>query len=194
MSSPIRSRALALLSSGITPEQTAAALGVTPSAISQLISDAEFANELATARFEKLKKNNARDEELDSLEDELITIMKQQMALIAFDTNKIPRLFSIINAAKRRGASAPESAHTHNTIIQLNVPVSIVSRFRVNSNNQVVSAGSQDLITIQSGNMRNLVESQNHEPQRSLPNLPSGETVEIATIKRSAETVAVAAE
>jgi hypothetical protein len=69
-------KALSLLSSGVTPEQCALALGLTPSAISQMVSDEVFAGRLAEMKFDALRKHNARDDELDALEDALIAQLK----------------------------------------------------------------------------------------------------------------------
>ena len=64
-------RALALLGSGVSPTAVAASLGITDSRISQLLSDENFAAEVATLRYQNLQKHNARDSAYDSLEDEV---------------------------------------------------------------------------------------------------------------------------
>lgn len=152
-------RALDLLSSGVTPEQCSSALGISVSAISQYCSEEQFAGELAKLRFESLRKHNARDSELDSLEDTLIAQLKR-LAPLALRPMEAARLFSIVNAAKRRGQSAPASITEQQTVIRLTVPIQIINRFQVDTNNQVISADfsatKQQLVTIQSSQMNKL--------------------------------------
>ncbi len=148
-------KALALLSSGITSAECARALGVTDSYISQLIGDEEFTRKLAEQRFEALRKNNARDNELDELEDTLIAKIKESSRWLV-DPMKAAKLFQIVNAAKRRGSSAPASLLEKQTVIRLNMPITLVQKFTLNGQNQIITAGSQDLVTIQSHRMETL--------------------------------------
>jgi hypothetical protein len=145
-------RALNLLGTGIAPEQVAAALGLSPSRISQLLSDAEFAEKVATLRYENLSKHNARDASYDALEDDLLERMKNCLPMM-YKPNEILNAIRIINAAKRRGQSAPESITQQHTHITLTMPVSIVQKFQTNINNQVVAVSGQELLTIQSSEL-----------------------------------------
>jgi hypothetical protein len=156
--STTEARALDLLGSGVGPEQTAAALGVTVSAISQFLADETFANKVAEARYRNLLKHNNRDSEYDSLEDSLIKRMKDIIPYLS-KPFEILRAIQVINGAKRRGMSAPEHITQQQTVISLNLPVQIVQHFQVNQANQVVRAGNQDLITVQSGRMAGLATS-----------------------------------
>lgn len=153
--SPLETRALALLSSGVSPEQCASACGVTPGRISQLISSEVFATKLADRRFEALRKHNARDDELDALEDAIIFQFKQSITFV-LDPAKLARMLQIVNAAKRRGASAPDQIISKQTVLKLNIPITLINRFTLNGANQVISAGEQDLVTIQSSQMKRL--------------------------------------
>lgn len=161
--STTESRALSLLGQGIGPEMVASAVGVSVSRISQLLSDPEFSSAVAELRFKNLSAHNDRDRRYDSLEDKLIDKMED---LIPFMMKplEVLRAISVINAAKRRGASAPESITQQNTVVNLLMPTQITQIFSaeqrsltLNTNNQVVSAGGQDLVTVQSGRMDALV-------------------------------------
>lgn len=155
------SRALALLGNGIGPEQVAQAVGLTASRISQLLSDEHFAAQVAELRFEALSRHNERDSAYDSLEDELIEKMRDCLPLMV-RPQEVLRAIQVINAAKRRGFSAPTNITEQHTIINLIMPTSILSEFSINANNQVVQAGDQPLVTIQSGTLLNKIKgSQN---------------------------------
>ncbi len=154
------SRALTLLSQGLSPEVVAAAVGVSPSRISQLLSDPEFAASVAEGRYAALAKHNTRDNSYDYLEDQLIEKLKDCLPFM-MRPMEILKSIQVINQAKRRGSSAPEQITAQQTVVQLLMPTQIINHFTTNINNQVVKAGEQDLITIQSGSMNGLLEKMN---------------------------------
>lgn len=154
-------RALALLGQGLGAEVVASAVGVSPSRISQLISDPEFAAKVAELRFSNLVKHNARDEKYDKLEDKLLEKMEN---LIPFMMKpfEVLKAISVINGAKRRGISTPEQITGQQTVIPLTLPTAILQNFsakniQVNIHNQVIKAGEQELVTVQSARMDTLL-------------------------------------
>lgn len=150
-------RALSLLGTGVSAEQTAIALGVSASRISQLLSDENFAEQVATVRYENLQKHNKRDSEYDSLEDDLLTKLRKSLPLM-IKPETILKAISIVNGAKRRGQSAPQQVTNQQTIVNLVLPSHVVDRFTMNVNNQVIRAGDQELLTMQSGNLLKQIE------------------------------------
>ena len=190
-----KSRALTLLSSGISASQVASALGVTNSALSQLLHEPVFAEELATARFSTLRKNNARDEDIDALEDSIIAGLKKTIPLV-MRPMELARIFQIINSAKRRGVTAPQTISESAPVVKLSMPNVIVNKFTLNVHNQVISTGAQDLLTIQSGHMSKLStpppptplpESiQNVEPLRTSPPVKESTSTEFRIISSEA--------
>ena len=145
-------RALSLLGAGVTPEQVASALGVTVARISQLCSDPQFTARVAELRFEALNKHNERDSSYDSMEDRLISKLEDLLPLM-MRPMEVLKAIQVINGAKRRGQSAPEQVTAQQTVVSIVMPTTIVNKFVTNINNQVVKAGSQDLLTIQSGTL-----------------------------------------
>ena len=170
--SSTESRALSLLGQGLGPEVVAAAVGVTTSRISQLLSDPKFAAEVAELRYENLAKHNTRDNAYDSLEDTLLERLKDLLPLM-MRPMEILKAIQVINAAKRRGTSAPESITNQQTVVQLVMPTQIIQSFTTNINNQVVKAGEQDLITVQSSNMTKLLAA-SKGAQNVITTIPEG--------------------
>lgn len=152
------SRALALLGSGVSAEHTAAALGVTASAISQLLSQDEFAKQVAELRYNNLSKHNLRDNKLDALEDTLIGKIEESLCLVHRPL-ELTRIFQMINAAKRRGSSTPEHITQQSNVVNINMPTTIINRITTNIHNQVVRAGEQDLLTMQSSTLLNTLQA-----------------------------------
>jgi hypothetical protein len=66
---------------------------------------------------------------------------------------EILKAIQIINQAKRRGTSTPEAILEKREVVSLVMPVQIINRFTTNIQNQVIQAGSQELLTIQSGTL-----------------------------------------
>ena len=147
-------RALSLLGSGVSAEQTASACGVTPSYISQLLSDAEFAGAVAEARYNNLARHNALDDKYEDLESKLLQTLSDVRPLLTRPM-EILKAISVINNAKRRGSSAPANITPQNTVVQLVMPTVLMQKFQVNINNQVLVAGEQTLQTIQSSSLLN---------------------------------------
>lgn len=164
-------RALNLLGRGILPTQVAAALGVTDSAISQMLAKQEFADAVSELRYKNLLKHSERDVKADELEDKLL---KKLDGLVPFLMRplEVARTYQILNSAKRRGASAPEAITAQQEVVQLVMPVTITNQFTVNSANQVISAGQQPLITVQSGTMKSLLDK--HKESQNVKLLPHG--------------------
>lgn len=160
-------RALALLGSGVNPEMVASALGVSISRISQLLSDEVFATKVAELRFESLQNHNIRDQKYDTMEDDLLDKLQNLLPLMMRPMEVI-RSLQIINAAKRRGQSAPESITQQQTVVNLIMPTVITKNYAIQQNihNQVVKAGDQDLLTIQSGQLLKTLENIGAENER----------------------------
>lgn len=100
--STIGVRAIEMLGSGLAAEQVAGTLGVSPSAISQLLAKEEISSQAPQLRYEALSKHNARDNKADSIEDRLLTKYESLMPLMMRPMEAI-KAYQIIN-----GASAVE--------------------------------------------------------------------------------------
>jgi hypothetical protein len=148
-------KALALLGQGLSAEVVASAIGVSASRISQLLSREDFSGKVSELRYEALQSHNVRDGKYDSLEDKLLKKLEGSLPLLMKPVD-IMRALKLANEAKRRGAAAPVNAQENTTIVQLVLPKQITQQFALNIDNQVVAAGEQSLVTMQSGELLNL--------------------------------------
>lgn len=154
---PTELRALELLGTGsLSIEMVASACGVTPARISQLLSEPEFAEEVSARRFASLQRHNKRDDSYDEMEDALIDQFRQVMPMMMRPA-EILKGIQVINAAKRRGIQSPETSSAQGTVVTINIPTKIVQHFTTNIHNQVIQAGSQDLITMQSSRIDSML-------------------------------------
>lgn len=148
-------RALSLLGAGYSPEVVASAIGVSASRISQLMSDENFAKQVIDAKFKNLQSHNETDSSYDEMEKRLQVQFKQSLPML-HRPMEILKAMKEINAMKRRGSSAPESIVHQNTVVNLYMPVKITRKFTTNIHNQVIEAGGQELLTVQSSAMERL--------------------------------------
>lgn len=164
-------KALKLLGSGYTPQVVASACGVSVSRISQLLSEEDFAAQIAELRFENLQKHNRQDEKYDAIEEKLTTMLDDLLPLM-LRPNDILKAISVINGAKRRGAAGnAEVGAAQNTVVNLVMPSVIVNKFTTNINNQVIQAGSQTLETVQATSLNERLKNfKALEEQRTIEN------------------------
>ena len=148
---------------GASQSQIAAALGITPSAVSQLMSNPEISSQLQEIREAQLSRSSALDAKYDEVEDKLLEKLASTIPLL-LRPMEIATVLSKVNAAKRRGVAATTQQGPAR-ILQLNLPEAIQAKFVLNQTNQVVSAGSQNLVTIQSANVLKLAEANHATPQ-----------------------------
>lgn len=172
LTSSTEERALQLLGSGIAASSVAAALGVTESRISQLLSREDFAQKVSNLRYENLQKHNLRDSAYDSLEDKLLYKLEKSIPLM-FKPETLLNAIKVVNGAKRRGQSAPEQVINQQNIVNLVLPAIITEKFTVNVNNQVIRAGEQELHTIPSSTLLNQIEQQRNREVEEVVNLPA---------------------
>lgn len=171
VSTPTEERALKLLGQGVGVDIVAAAIGVSPSQISQYLSDPIFAAKVAELRFASMAKHTETDDIYDDMESKL---QKKLSDLIPFMLKPMEVLAAIkvINAAKRRGISSPEQITGQQTVVQLVMPASVINQFtqqniQLNVHNQVIRAGEQDLVTVQSASMTTLLETARKQERES---------------------------
>jgi hypothetical protein len=140
-------RVLEMLGNGLAPSVCASALGLSESTISQYMSEEAFARAVTERRFINLQAATSRDKSYDDIEDALIDKMRDLLPMM-YKPMEVLRAITVINAAKRRGAAAPDNTVIHQTVVQLTLPAIVQSRFIKNINNQVIEAGEQQLVTI----------------------------------------------
>lgn len=152
-----------LLASGRSRTDAASILGITPSAVTQLAATPSVQQKIE----QQLDRSSALDSKYDDIEDQLLEQLKRTASAL-MRPMEIARTLQIINGAKRRGVVAT-ALDQPKQVVQLSLPPTIQNRFVVNSSNQVVQVGAQDLVTIQSNNVKKLLES--HHAPPALPTI-----------------------
>lgn len=167
-------RIIKLLAAGLPAARVAESLGIDPSYVSQFLSIEENKAAVQDAKFEVLNQHNEADSKLNRLEDKVRDQLEQTIGMI-WDPMKLARVFQVVNAAKRRGVERISDISAGSTVVNLNMPQRIVNNFVVNSHNQVINAGGEDLITIQPHRIQEMI---NERDTRRLGN--SGEVIGVS--------------
>jgi len=149
-------RALRLLGDSVPPSIVAQSLGVSESRISQLLSDENFAAQVAEIRYTKAVAHTTRDSNYDEIEDSLVERMKDLIPMM-HRPMEVLKAIQVINAAKRRSQTTSNPLTEKSSLINLVIPIQIVHRFSTNMQGQVVAVEDKEIRTIQSGKMDSLV-------------------------------------
>ena len=158
-----------LLAQGVSKSDAAQLLQITPSAVTQLAPPPSPATARALPKsvdpVEGTSSDNSHplDDQYDRIEKKLLDQLERTTPLL-MRPMEISRVLQTINAAKRRGGPLTQSNEAPK-ILQLNLPIAIQTRFVLNANNQVVSAGAQQLVTLQSSNVAKLLEESKNAHQ-----------------------------
>jgi predicted transcriptional regulator len=143
-------RAIQLLGQGHSPRIVAAAMGVTESAISQLLSQDSNAQLVSEKRAAALSRYSDIDDKWNRLEDTLLDKLEKVIPLLIRPRDIINALDKV-NSAKRRGSFAPQESLPQDRVVSLELPPLTQYNFITNINQQIVEIEASD------GNRHNLV-------------------------------------
>jgi len=143
---------LSLLGTGLSQELVATAVGCTPSYITQLMSDEEFANQVSQKRILALQSHTKRDAKLDDIEDTLIAALEKNLEMI-YKPKDILNTLVRVNMMKRRGPAVQESTVVNNTVVNLTMPKKLVQHFTLNSKSEVIEVEGQTMVTMPAGQL-----------------------------------------
>lgn len=164
------------LKNGITPIEISRALGITPGAVTQLMQSPAVSTEIAKMQAEQQARSSAIDAKYDAIEEKLLTQLEKTVPLL-MRPGEIANVLTRINAAKRRGV-AHQAPQGPAQVLQLNIPIALQSKFVVNAANQVVQAGEQTLVTMQSSNIPGLAQAQLSEVQNVITDQTNSATIQ----------------
>ena len=162
-----------LLGSGLPRATVASAVGCSESYITQLMSQQEFAEDVIARRTTSLTAHSRRDQGIDVIEDKLIERIGELVDNNhIYKPNEVMRAFQVINAAKRRGISANEHLHSHQTVVNLTIPPQFLKKFSgytINGHGEVVESEGQTLVSMPANQvLRQLVDGSGTQEQKAI--------------------------
>jgi predicted transcriptional regulator len=152
---------ISALRSGFSESQIADALGVTQSAVSQVINAYNLREVAAkNSKFESI------DTKLNSIEEAILTKLEKSVKFVE-DPMKLTRILTAVNGAKRRSLAEGNSLPTDGArLVQLNLPERMTLTVNLNANNEVIGVNGRDLLTANPVKVLDAAREVNHELQR----------------------------
>jgi len=134
-----------MLGNGLSNEVVATAVGVHPSYISQLMSDKTFADDVIALRTQTLTDATSRDRSWDAIEDKLLDKFGTAVDTgMVWKPQDLLRALHVVNNAKRRGNPVQQTIAPNQVIVQLNLPTTIINKFKQNNLGEVVEVTTED--------------------------------------------------
>lgn len=169
-----RDRILSLLGSGLDAGVVASAVGVTPSYISQLLKEPEFALAVAEKRTIELTQAKSIDDKWDSFEQRLLEKLED---LIPFFTQpkQILEALRVANSARRKTAlnTTPINGGSK-TYVQINVPAIIINKYKIDMAGGMVEVAGRNLQPMSSKTLLQTLKERNGGSDGQEPKLLAG--------------------
>lgn len=181
-SSSTRDHALTLLSQNISPSQVAAACGVSESAISQLLSDEDFAAALADRTQAATAQDLAYDSRLDEAESLYLANIEKRAPFANLQQSL--QAFRILNQARRRKDSRIQAPQGGGVAVTINVPVSILPQYVKNANAEIIEVDGRTMLSATPSTVENLMKQRLEAAGRTLP---STQHVGLTKVERAKE-------
>lgn len=166
-------KALVLLGRGFSTSIVASALGVTDSAISQLLADSDFADKVKAMKFANLEEVAELDSTYNEIETNLLSKLKNLVPLIN-KPREVLSAINVINGAKRRGTPMAESGMANAQVVNITLPQVIHHTYITNGNNQVTEILNEQgettsLVTLQTSRLDQLARQATSKRLGKLP-------------------------
>lgn len=135
-----------LLCQGVSPAQSAAALGVSESYVSQLLADPDFSLAVSEQRA-KLSENDLDfDKKLQDVE--LLYLERIEQKAPTANLQQSIQAFKVINSArKRKDIAAPSSQSATGVVVNITLPTVAIPQFITNAKNEIVEVEGQTMIS-----------------------------------------------
>ena len=145
--SPVKDRIIELLGRGIPAVSVAMAVGCDESYISQIVSQEGVAERISNLKMAHFQEFTELDDSLNQAEKKAL---EKVANLVPFITkpSEAARVYSVLNAAKRRTADAASASQAPSTIVSLDLPQAARVSFITDHNRQVIEIDSRPLVTL----------------------------------------------
>lgn len=164
----MKERIIEMLGRGIPAVQVAAAVGCDDSYISQLVSTEGIAERIQLAKAEHFSAHVEQDARLDAAENEALARLASLTAFITRPA-EAARVYSVLNAAKRRTSDASANSQAPAQTVVLELPEASRVRFTLSQDRQVIEIEGRSLTTMPARNLAAQLEQRNAARLLSTP-------------------------
>jgi len=143
----MKDKIIEMLGRGIPATQVASAVGCDDSYISQLLSHEEVMLQVTELKAEHFSKYLEQDTALDKAEEDALVRLQQLLPFIT-RSSEAARVYSVLNAAKRRTVDSLAHAQVPAQTVILELPEASRVRFTLTSDRQVVEIEGRSMTTM----------------------------------------------
>lgn len=156
----MKDRIIEMLGQGLSATQVASAVGCDDSYISQLLADESVSAQVQSKRAENFGKYVEQDRKLDDAE---ATALEKLSTLAQFITKptEAARVYSILNAAKRRTVDQVNQQQAVAQTVALDLPAAARVRFTLTNDKQVIEIEGRSMTTMPARNLAARLEQRN---------------------------------
>lgn len=151
---------LELLAQGVSPVQAAAAVGVTESYVSQLLSDEDFAADVESRKVARTEQDLKYDQKIDAAEEVFLDNIERKASFANLQQSL--HAFKVLNGAKRRkdsrvgaGSSGPA------VVVNLVLPAQFIPQHVINANNEIVEVDGRTMVSAAPKKLEEMVQRRN---------------------------------
>lgn len=146
-----RKQLVKLAARGTPVGQIARILGVTDGAVSKALAEPKLAELVNDMRFTEEAVVQDQDSKLNRIQAKLVDKLEESIDLIHKPIELISAIEKLAKVPRRSTGETPVTASNQTTVVQLSLPYAAKQLLlQTNSQNQVVQAGDQTLVTMQS--------------------------------------------
>jgi len=154
--SKTRDLALQYLAQNLAPSQVAATLGVTESAISQLLAQEDFAAELAALQQAASEEDLKFDDRLDQAESMFLENIERRIGMANMQQSL--QAFRVLNGAKRRKDSRVQLGQGNNGVtVNIMMPIAMIPKYVMNSQSEIVEVEGKTMASASPGRVNEML-------------------------------------
>lgn len=143
----MREKIIEMLGKGIPAAQVASAVGCDDSYISQLLSQEGVAAKVIELKADHFSAYVEQDQKLDAAEAEALDKVASLVPFITRPAEAV-RVYSVLNAAKRRTVDSASQATAVAQTVQLDLPEASRVRFTLTADRQVIEIEGRSMTTM----------------------------------------------
>lgn len=156
----MKDRIIEMLGKGIPAAQVALAIGCDDSYISQLLSEPGVTEQVQQLKSEHFSAFVEQDQKLDDLEAQALEKLTHLLPFVTRPA-EATRIYSVLNAAKRRTVDSVNSAAPVAQTVQLELPPSARVRFTLTHDKQVIEVEGRSMTTMPAKSLAAQLEQRN---------------------------------
>lgn len=154
----MKDQVIEMLSSGIGAAAVASALGLTDSAISQILSEEGIAEAVSEKRAARFHQFSSHDAAIHSAEEKALEKLGRAIDF-AVRPGELARIFQILNSAKRVTTDQGLPQQAPSTTVTIHIPEAARVEFTVTQEKQVVEIQGRSMAPLPASNVTQLLQA-----------------------------------